>query len=115
LSKDLEPPGHGSRYTDAEVELGLRALAIASGNARKASTLLARQRIKISRTTLQFWATDLHLDRYRRIQRRVMPVIYDQIAERGERMAEDLGELEAQLVEQMREQAQEGEGRATDR
>jgi hypothetical protein len=38
-----KPPRHVSRYTDAEIELGLRAVAIASGNERKASTLLARQ------------------------------------------------------------------------
>jgi hypothetical protein len=105
MGKELDPARHASRYTDSEIELGLRAMAIASGNARKASTLLRRQGIKIPRTTLQVWATDLHVDRYRRIQREEMPAIYDRIAERSERIVDDLGELEAQLVEQMREQA----------
>jgi hypothetical protein len=104
MGKELDRARHASRYTDSEIELGLRALAIASGNTRKASTLLARQGIKIPRTTLQLWASDLYADRYRQIQRDLMPAIYDRIAEDSERIVQDLAELEAELVDQMREQ-----------
>jgi hypothetical protein len=107
MSKELDPPRHVSRYTDAETELGLRALAIASGNARKASSLLARQNIEIPRTTLQMWAHELYRERYRQIKRDVMPAIYERIAEHSERIVEDLGDLEDRLVQQMREQASE--------
>lgn len=53
------------------------------------------------------WASDLYVERYRQIQREVMPVIYKRIAERSERIADDLADLELQLAEQMRRQAPE--------
>jgi hypothetical protein len=99
--------GRVSRYSDAQIELGLRALAIASGNARKATALLAKQGVSIPRTTLQMWANQLYVERYRQIKREVMPAIYDRIAERSEQIADDLADLEGQLAEQMRRQAPE--------
>ena len=96
-----------SRYSEAEIELGLRSLAIVSGNARKASALLRRQDVEIPRTTLQLWASDLYAERYAQIKRELMPAIYDRIAERSENVVEDLADLEDQLVDQLRRQAPE--------
>jgi hypothetical protein len=97
--------GRVSRYSDAQIELGLRTLAIASGNSRKATALLTNQGVSIPRTTLQMWANQLYVERYRQIQYDVMPAIYDRIAERSEQIADDLADLEGQLAEQLRRQA----------
>jgi hypothetical protein len=102
-----------SRYSDAEIETGLRALALVSGNQREASSLLRKQGITIPRSTLYAWATSQHATRYRQIQQEVMPAIYDRIAQRSERLADDLADVEERLAEQMRRQAPELAARDT--
>jgi hypothetical protein len=96
-----------SRYTEAEIELGLRALAISGGNTRKASSLLARQGIKIPRTTLQFWAAEPYSERYRQIQDEVLPQIYAEIAQGTEDIARSATELEAKLIEKLQREYQD--------
>jgi hypothetical protein len=95
----------GGPYTDEEIERGLDAVAICSGNTRRAAALLKRQGLPIPRSTLRSWAAELHAYRYQQIHHERLPAIYERIAERSEALAEDAADLEDQLLRQVKANA----------
>ncbi len=54
-----------SRYTDQEVEQGLFALAMASGNTRRAGAMLQKRGLRVPHTTLDTWKHRTHPERFR--------------------------------------------------
>jgi hypothetical protein len=77
-----------ARFNEAEVDRGLVALAIASGNARRASKALAEQGMKVSPQALRDWRHTRYPDRYAELQQRVLPEIRAHTAELHADLAE---------------------------
>lgn len=88
----------GRSYTEAEVERGLHAVALASGNVRLAARTLSKDGFKISPHTLTGWKVRTHVERYQEIQEEVLPRVYAQIAERNEEIANQAADLEQELL-----------------
>lgn len=89
-------------YSDAEVERGLFALALCSGNSRRAEALLTEDGDGIPASTLAKWKQHRHADRYIRIQQQVYPQIAERMAEEMEDLFTTELELERQLVERVK-------------
>jgi hypothetical protein len=87
-------------YSDAEIEQGLAALAIFSGNAARASRELERIGVRIPSRTLGDWKR-AHAERYREIQQEVQPEINAEIAESSERLVRRLTEVEWELIDRI--------------
>jgi hypothetical protein len=96
-----------SRYTDQEVERGLVALALCSGQRRRASKLLAKQGLKISDGALRYWKEHAHEDWYWEIQARIMPRVRAIAAEKHSELAELEGEASRQLLDRLMTEADE--------
>jgi hypothetical protein len=94
----------GSRYTQEQRELGLRAVALASGNTERAAQSLRTLGIRVQRTTLRDWATRQHVQRYREIQAEVIPEIHARIAEQSDALALQAGETEAALITRLQKE-----------
>ena len=100
ISKRQKP----SRYTDQEVEQGLFALAMASGNTRRASAMLQKRGLRVPHTTLDTWKHRTHPERYERIKQDAYPRIAEQMAEDMEALFAAEVELEWELVAKFREE-----------
>ncbi len=87
----------GSRYANAEQERGLVALALCSGNSRRAAKLLADRGLPIPRSTLKQWP-DLYPDQYAGVQTRVLPELKARLAEEHTALAEDLMDLSREMA-----------------
>jgi hypothetical protein len=62
------------KYSQPEIDAGLTALALMSGNARRASKLLSRSgQRRVAPTTLHRWSTNLYAERYRELQAHALP------------------------------------------
>ena len=68
-----------SRYSDQEIELGLSAVALYSGNTRRAAESLAAAGQPIPRETLRGWL-NLHPIEYERIRREITPRLKERMA-----------------------------------
>ena len=73
-SAAVVPKNAPTRYTDDEFERGLRAVALCSGNTRRAASALKSQGLAVPRTTLQHWVTT-HQERYLAAQKALEPQI----------------------------------------
>lgn len=88
-------------YTEEEVERGLHALALCSGNARKASKALAEKGLKVPRSTLQMWATRTHVDRYEQIHEHELAGIHRRQAGRNEELVDYLTDIEWKVAKRV--------------
>jgi hypothetical protein len=104
-SHHRQPGRTRRRYGAEEIELGLRAVALANGNTTKASRELAKQGKKIPARTLWGWKREDHIERYRQIQTEVVPEIHARIAEQSDALALQAGELEADLIKRLQKVA----------
>jgi hypothetical protein len=86
----------GGSYTEAETEQGLVALAVCSGNSRRAARLLADRGLPIPRSTLKQWP-DLYPDQYAAVQTRILPELKARLAEEHTALAEDLMDLSREM------------------
>lgn len=94
---------NGGSYSEPEIERGLQAVAICSGNTRRAAQLLEDQGTTIPRSTLENWK-HIHPERYQRIQDTVMPKIYSRIAERSEDIVDRMADIEAKLADKLEQE-----------
>jgi hypothetical protein len=91
----------GQKYTEQEIDRGLFALAMANGNTRRASEILAYQEITVPHTTLDLWKRQTHAERYEQVREEVYPRIAKRMAEQLEDLFQAEVALEAELVEKM--------------
>ena len=90
--------GRSSKYSDTEIEQGLVALALYSGNRRRAHEALKRQGLSIPETTLHRWGDSQHSDWYARVQLKVMPRVREYAAEKHFELADLEGEAARKLL-----------------
>lgn len=69
----------GDRYTDAEREHALVAVAWASGNSRRAAASLEEQGFPVPERTLRLWKRD-HAELYQRVEQDVLPRVRAELA-----------------------------------
>jgi hypothetical protein len=69
----------GSPYSDREIERGLVATALASGNARRAARMLERQGLTVPATTLYRWRLETFANRYEEIRQEMLPRLRAQL------------------------------------
>ena len=87
----------GGSYSEAERERGLVALAVCSGNSRRAARLLAHRGLPIPRSTLKQWP-DLYPGQYGAVQTRILPELKARLAEEHTALAEDLMDLSREMA-----------------
>jgi hypothetical protein len=76
------------------------ALALCSGNARKAERRLAELGMKVDHSTLHRWK-DRHSEKYLSLQRDVLPKLREEAAERHSAVADREMELGLELLDQL--------------
>jgi hypothetical protein len=64
---------HGSPDSDQEIERGLVAMALASGNARRASRMLERYGLSVPDRTLYRWRVETFPARYAAVGSELLP------------------------------------------
>jgi hypothetical protein len=90
----------GSRYTDQEIERGLVALALFSGNRRRASEALDQQGLSIPDSTLRDWR-ETYSGWYTEVQRKTMPQIRELAAEQHSDLAQLEGGAARKLLDRL--------------
>src|SRR3954468_8596411 len=71
-----------SKYTEVEIDAGLTAVAMASGNTRRAvKALVAAGQRRVPQSTLKRWVDRIYPQRYRQIQEQILPELNAQMAE----------------------------------
>ena len=88
-------------YSTEQIERSLLVLAHLNGNATKAERVLADE-IGVSRRTLTRWRNEMFASEYDRLRREVLPAIRERQAERLMDAVEELGDLEAELIQKNR-------------
>lgn len=78
---ELAVPTRSTNYTTEEIERGLHALALCSGNTRKAEKLTTDAGSRIPASTLKDWKLHHYPDRYEAIKEAELPAIRQRIAE----------------------------------
>jgi hypothetical protein len=91
----------GSNYTDQEIERGLVALALFSGNRRRASEALKQQGLDVPDTTLRAWRDKLYPDWYAELQAKIMPRIRELAAEKHTELADLEGEAARLILDRL--------------
>jgi len=92
----MDRPVVRNRYTEVEVNAGLTALALCSGNRYKAEELLKEQGIFIKGSTLGMWKTKHKAEQYEQVRQEVAPIIKGQMAEMHLELAKTAGEIEGE-------------------
>jgi hypothetical protein len=87
-------------YTAEQVEAGLQALAIADGNHRLASRLLAEHEQDIPAATLYHWKIDKAAD-YEQIKATILPQIREKMAAESEALAVAYAHMERETLERL--------------
>jgi hypothetical protein len=101
-------PTSGSRYSDLEIDAGLTAVAMASGNTRQAEEALRQAgHRRIPRSTLKDWANQRYVERYRRIQAETLPELNARLAETHDALVAAYSQLQWETVERAREKLPE--------
>jgi hypothetical protein len=96
----VAPAAPNSRFTELEIEQGLMALALCSGNARKAERRLADLGMKVDHSTLHRWR-DKHSEKYRSLQADLLPRLRTEAAERHSAVADREMEIGLSLLDQL--------------
>jgi hypothetical protein len=93
-----------SKYTEVEIDAGLTAVAMASGNTRRAAKALvtAGQR-RVPQSTLKRWVDRIYAQRYRQIQEQTLPELNAQMAEVHDQLVIAYSDLQWQALEKARE------------
>jgi hypothetical protein len=95
---------HRSKYTEIEIDAGLTAVAMASGNTRRAAkALVAAGQRPVPQSTLKRWVDRIYPQRYRQIQERTMPELNAQMAEVHDQLVIGYSDLQQQALEKARE------------
>ena len=104
--------GTGSQYTDAEIEAALTAVALCSGNTRRAAGLLeeSEDACTVPRGTLENWIRYKHTHRYEQITEEILPTVYAEIAQKSEDLAARMVKAEEALMDRVNEKAGELKG-----
>jgi hypothetical protein len=87
-------------YTDAEVERGLGALALCSGNGMRASRELKKQGLTIPWRTLYRWKEEKP-DRYTAVQEEILPRVKEELAEMHTALGRAQVEVSRKLTERL--------------
>lgn len=95
-----------SNYTEAEIERGLVALALANGNASRAAQQMEGTDLAVSRDTLSRWRRK-HVERYMRIQAEILPEIKSRLAEAHTDLAFKEVRVSERIVARINEQLEE--------
>lgn len=102
------------RYTDAEVNAGLTAMAICSGHREKARALLLEQEIDIPASTLGNWSRKTKLPLYEKIRQEVAPMLKAQMADMHQELAQSAGNIERAAIDRLQEKLNSNEIAAKD-
>ena len=94
-------------YTEEEIERGLVATALASGNTRLAAEILAREGLPIPRSTLQSWVRRIHPQRYEEVRARELPRLREFLAEKHTAAAERYLRLEQRVADRIEDTLEE--------
>ena len=94
-------------YTEEEIERGLVATALASGNTRMAAEILAGEGLPIPRSTLQSWVRRIHPQRYEEVRARELPRLREFLAEKHTAAAERYLRLEQRVADRIEETLEE--------
>lgn len=94
-----------SKYSPAEIERGLLALASENGMAARASRQLKRDGLKIPARTLADWRKKTHVERYEAVRDEVLPRIQRESAAWHRDLERKQLELSAKLTERLRGEA----------
>ena len=98
-------------YGEEDVERALQAMAIASGNSRKANELLKQAGYRApNHRTLNRWATQLHQERYRELQHEMRDELNARRADTHQALSQAYGDLEWQILERLRDKLPEMKG-----
>ena len=86
-------------------------MAIASGNSRKANELLRQAGYRApDHTTLNRWATRIHQERYRELQREMRDELNARRADTHEALSQAYGDMEWEILERLRDKLPEMKG-----
>src|SRR5262245_51608972 len=105
-SRDVAPASKGSKFSEAEIEQGLIALALESGNGRRAEKRLAAFGIRVDHSTLHRWRQK-HSEKYESLQRDVLPKLRTEAAERHSYLADAEMEVAIKLLDQLDREREE--------
>ena len=94
-------------YTEEEIERGLVATALASGNTRLAAQILAGEGLPIPRSTLQSWVNRIHPQRYEEVRARELPRLREFLAEKHTAAAERYLRLEQRVADRIEDSLEE--------
>ena len=93
-----------SKYTEVEIDAGLTAVAMASGNTRGAArALLQAGQRRVPESTLKRWVDRMYAQRYRQIQEQILPELNAQMAEVHDQLVIAYSDLQQQALEKARE------------
>jgi len=91
-------------YTEEEIERGLQALVLSSGNHRRASELLRDAGYTaIPSGTVREWRRRTHMTRYAELQEQLRPELNARIAEDHDRQVQAYTALQEEALEKARE------------
>lgn len=94
----------GCSYSEEEIEQGLGACVLTSGNTRRASDLLARAgKRQVPHTTLWEWCNVRHADRYRQLQEELQAEFNARMAEAHEALVQAYSQLQSEAIEKAQE------------
>jgi len=97
-------------YTDQEIEIALTALAICSGQRRRAAELVKETHdLEIPPETIRDWRKHTHTDRYERIRQEIAPQLEAQLADAHQALADNAAKLEAKTIERPDERLKAGD------
>lgn len=99
-SVSIPPRKSRNLKSEIEIEQGLMAIALESGNSRRAERRLADMGVKIAQSTLHKWMTR-HDERYEQIRREVLPQLRAHAAEKHTAYADAEMEVGLQLLERL--------------
>jgi len=98
-------------YGEEDIEHGLQAMAIASGNSRRAAEVLKHAGYRApDHTTLSRWASRIHQERYRELQREMKDELNARRADTHEALSQAYGEMEWEILERLRNKLPEMKG-----
>ncbi len=98
--KRVHVPARRRNFTEVEIERGLVAMALNSGNSRRARAALKAQGLEISHQTLHKWTTS-RADHYERVRREVLPRIKDAAQEMHMDLAARAASIEQQFLDRI--------------
>jgi hypothetical protein len=94
-------------YNQEEIERGLYAVAMASGNLARASRELAETGLNIPSRTLSDWTRDKHRERYEEIKLEAIPEIYARLADEMESLVSYQLDVERKLTKKIDDEIDE--------